>query len=92
MDAIVISDYALLGLEECSHHIRYADDCPECERVWDEAYPPTISKAAYDGARVRHQYYGDQDDNYRRGAGTHKNNVSASAHRKRESYPAQQTI
>ncbi len=40
-----------LGLEECSHHIRYADDCPECERVWDEAYPPTISKAAYDGAR-----------------------------------------
>ena len=40
-----------LGMEECSHHVRYADDCPECERVWDEAYPPTISKAAYDGAR-----------------------------------------
>lgn len=39
-----------LGMEKCSHNIRYADDCQECERIWEDAYP-TISKAAYDGAR-----------------------------------------
>ena len=40
-----------LDMERCSHNIRYKDECPACERVWNEAYPPTISKAAYDGAR-----------------------------------------
>ena len=42
--------YNKLWLEKCSHNIRYADDCPECDRIWDDAYP-TISKAAYNGAK-----------------------------------------